>query len=383
MAEFVTLSELYEYLEQQALDYFTHDIVQLFNKLALSLKSAGDERDIEKIQWEMIVFFATPFRGEIRTDFKQVDERQLLYLIERLEATRNPFLKARYSHFLWCSPKKHGYFGRIAIENYLQLVKYYEAKDREQPKGPFGLEVLYCLENAYRLAISGNFVTFYADIKTELKRLICSFNPMSESSPAVRTQLLEIALEDKKIFSKDDLAGFDKIFEEIAYSWVSRNMLAAINVYELAERWEMKIYGRNSGKWRRKIAESYESMMRECLKKGNIAVCLHFCHQAILNYREIKSVDKMHELERIYQQNKGKIKYAEFSTTIDLSGLFNYWKNFAEYLIQHLTSEQIIGFLATDEKYLLPNIQKVSESAKELDKASLAHRLFSITAIDQ
>jgi len=385
-------------LEHHAQDYSTSfEIGQLFNNLAGVLKTSGNETDAEKAQWEMNFFSLMVSNGEIhpfaRTfdekgecheypDMKKTDEKQLSFLIERLEIAKNPVLKARYSHILWCSPKKHGDFAKVAIDNYLQLVKIYEDRDKEHPEELFGLNALDSFKNAYNLAITIHFK--FDDIRSELKRLVTSFNPQSSSSPALRTQLLELAFNDKKIFSKKDLASFDVLCEEVAAVWISRdNIRPAIDIYELAERREMKNLGRNTGVWRRKIAESYESMMRNRLEKGDIAVALDFCVDAILNYKIIKADEKVRELEQIYQQNKDKVEFKEFSQEIDIREHVQTCKDFAKDLIQHNSPEQIIGFLASDEKYLLPKMQVVTERVKELNKTSLIHQIFPITTTDQ
>jgi hypothetical protein len=398
MTDYSDLSALYEHLEQHAQEYSSSfEIGQLFKNLAGIFKTTGNDIDAEKAQWETD-FFSTMFfegkssplasfyddKGELHEypNLEKTDERQWSYLIERFGTAKNPVLKARYSHILWCSPKKHGDFAKAAIDNYLQLIKIYEEKDRYRPATHFGLDALECFKNAYSIAIIVNYK--FDVIKAEFKRLVSSFNPKSSSSPAVRTQLLKIALEDKKILTKADLTGFDKLCEDVAGIWIFRdNIRKAIDVFELAERWEMKTSGKNSGLWRRKIAESYELMMRNRLEKGDISVSLDFCINAILNYKIIKAHDKVKELEQIYEQNKDKVEFKEFSQEIDIREHVQYCKDFAEKFIEHNSSEQIIGFLASDEKYLLPKMQVVSERAKELNKNSLLHQIFPITTTDQ
>ncbi|WAC05110.1 MAG: DUF4209 domain-containing protein [Methanoregula sp.] len=384
-------------MEQHAQDYsISFTIGQLFNQLVNSLKTSGNEIDAEKAQWETTFFFvmfsdgkSKPFseayndKGECieYPDLKKIEEKQWSYLIERVDTVKNPVLKANYAHILWCSPKKHGKYAQIAIENYLLLVKIYEQKDRDCPTEHFGLKALDCLKQAYFLAIVINYRS--EDIKTEFQRLMTSYNPESSSCPSLRTQLFALTLEDKKIFEKEDLAGFDKLCDEVAGIWISRdNLHAAINVYELAERWEMKNYGKNSGIWRRKVAESYESIMRRRLEKEEYAVAVSFCMDAIENYRMIKDTEKIDELGQIYQQIKNKVEFKEFSQSLDLSDHVRRCRTFAKNLMQR-TPEEIIGFLATDNKYILPNVQLVREHAKKLGDEYPMSNLFPAVVTDQ
>lgn len=397
LTEFADLPSLYEHLEQHAQEYsISFTIGQLFNKLATSLKISGNEPDAEKAQWETDFFFVSfsegkskPFselyndKGECIAypNLKKAEEKQWSYLIERLETIKNPFLRAIYAHILWCSPKKHGNYAQIAVDNYLLLVKIFEQKDRECPTEYFGLRALDCLKQAYFLASVINYR--FDDIKAEVQRLMTSYFPESSSCPLLRTQLIALVLEDKKIFVKEDLAGFGTLCEEVAGIWVSRNKPhAAIHVYELAERWEMKFSGNNTGVWRRKIAESFESMMQNHLKNKNYGVAISFCIDAISSYKMLKDEQKIEELEKIYQENKNKIKYAEISVDFDPKPAIEFSKDLAKKVVAH-SPEEIIGFLASDDTILLPNMQIVTTTAKELNKTSLAHQLFPITATDQ
>lgn len=395
--EFSDLTSLYEHLDQHAQDYsISFTIGQLFNQLANSLKTSGNEIDAEKAQWETTFFFvmfsdgkSKPFseayndKGEcIRyPDFKKIEEKQWSYLIERFDTVTNPVLKANYAHILWCSPKKHGNYAQIAVDNYLLLVKIFEQKDRECPTEHFGLKALDCLKQAYFLA---NIINYrFEGIKAEIQRLMTSYYSESSSCPSLRTQLIALVIEDKKIFVKEDLTTFDTLCDEVAGIWISRNNPhAAISVYELAERWEMKFSGNNSGVWRRKIAESYESMMQNQLKNKNYGVAISFCIDSISSYKILKDEEKIEELEKIYQENKTKIKYAEISVPFDPKPAIEFSNDLAKKIVAH-SPEEIICFLASDDAVLLPKIQIVTDRAKEINKTSLAHQLFPITATDQ
>jgi hypothetical protein len=383
-------------LERQAQDYLSSaEIEQLFIKQVVALKKSDNETDAEKAQWERDFFSLTVSNGEIQPfarsyddkgeihefpDLKKSNDRQWSYLIERLGITTNPVLKARYSHILWSSPKKHGDYAKSAIDNYLQLIKIYEAKDKEQPEKSFGFCALNTFRDAYFLAIIVNYK--FDEIKSELKRLVSSFNPKSSFSPAVRTQLIKLALDDKKIFTKNDLAGFDLLCDDIARIWISRGGInASISVFEIAERWEMKTSGKNSGIWRRKIAESYESMMRHALEKNEYHKAVTFCMDAIINFRIAKGAEKIRELEQIYQQIKNKVEFQEFSHEFEIKELIQRLKVFVDYLMEG-TPEEIIGFLATDAR-ILPNVQKVKEESEKLEREFPLSHMFPVVLTDQ
>lgn len=375
---------------------FSFEIGQLFKNIADALKTSGNETDAQRAQWEKDFFSVMVSNGEIQPlavtyddkgerheypNLKKTDDGQWQYLIKRFEATKNPVLKARYSHILWCSPKKHGDYAKAAVDNYLQLIKIYEAKDKEIPERNFGLDAVDSFKNAYCLAIIINYK--FDEIKSELKRLVSSFNPESSTSPAVRTQLIKLALKDKKIFTKEDLSGFDQLCEDIARIWISRdNIHASITVFELAERWEMKTFGKNSGIWRQKVAESYESMMRTALEKEEYSRAVSFCMDAIVHFRIVKDAEKIKVLEQIYQQIKNKVEFKEFSEVLEIKDFVQRCKTFAQDLTEG-TPEEIIGFLATDTKNILPNVQKVIEESKNLEQEFPLSHMFPVTLTDQ
>ncbi len=102
---------------------------------------------------------------------------------------------------------------------------------------------------------------------------------------------------------------------------------------------------------------------------------------AIINYRIVKDTEKIRELEQIYQQNKNKIEFQEFSHEFEIKELIQRFKVFVDYLMEG-TPEEIIGFLATDAR-ILPNVQKVKEESKKLEREFSFSHIFPIILTDQ
>ncbi|GAG97047.1 unnamed protein product, partial [marine sediment metagenome] len=168
MEDFIDLQSLYNHLEKNALEYkYPHQIGNLFQKLQ-DLKYKKDEVDeAEKAQWEIDFFSFRIIEGKLNPMFKETNEKGEIieypsfdefenetfdYLVERLESTSNLLLKARYSNILWCSPKKHDRYAKIAVEYYLKLVKIYEERDRKESQKHYGLDVLKTIKNAYHIS---------------------------------------------------------------------------------------------------------------------------------------------------------------------------------------------------------------------------------------
>ena len=218
MENFSSLQALYDHLEKNALNYkYSHQIGNLFQKLRDLNENENNPDEKEKSQWEVDFFSFRLEEGKLKPMFAKIDmkgeqvkypcvekfdERICVYLASRLEITSNPFLKARYSHLLWLSPKKHQKYAIKSIDAYRELIKIYEKKDKINPANHFGLDIIEIVKVVYSLSCQLNYKLDF--VKAEIKRLIKNFNFKSSSSFALRAKLIELMLKSKKRFSKDD-----------------------------------------------------------------------------------------------------------------------------------------------------------------------------------
>lgn len=391
MENLTDLKSLYNHLEKNATDYkYSHQIGKLFRELR-DLKHKEDNLDeAEKAQWEVDffnfwmkegklnpMFTGTNDKGEVieYPTLDRFDNKTYEYLIERLDSTSNPLLKARYSHVLWCSPKKHAKYARMAVESYLRLVKIYEEKDKKEPKEHYGLDVLDAIKNAYSIACQ---VKYELDkIKSEIRRLVNDFNFESSSSFALRANLISLMLKDKRRFSEKDFLGFENICWKIAQALAKSNIHGAVQLLELGEKVDRKL-GKKTHKWRKRIAESYETLMRA---RENDLASQTFCQLALENYKKIKDEEKVKELEKKYSKLKDSMKLKEFETKIDLTEHVKRCMEIAEKVIQG-EPEDIIKLLMLN-KNLLPKYKDLEKIAEELGKKFVAQHLLPIEIIDQ
>jgi len=393
MSDFTDLESLYKYLEEHAIDYkYSHQIGDLFQKVRDFSQKANRSDQAEKAQWEIDFFNFMLEKGKAKPYFTKTDDKgQIIeypsfgrfddssyaYLIERLENTKNSVLKARYAHILWCSPKKHTKYGKIAIDSYLLLVGVYEEKDQKAPQDHFGLEVLRLIRNAYEIACEARYKI--EEIKSEFKRLVKSFNFTSSSSLKVRADLSRVMLTDKRRFSNDDFAGFQDVYWQIGQSFIKESKFhRAIDILNLGQKIDGKL-GTQTYEWVRKIAESYESLMKQ-REKGDLAAP-HFCQLAIENYKKVGDKSKIEELEKKYIELKNSMKFQEFEFEIDLTETVNKSEKLAEELMKR-SSEEIIEFLMFN-KNLLPRYKDVEKCSEEQNKKSVFQQFVPKTIMDQ
>jgi hypothetical protein len=256
MEEFTDLNSLYTYLEKNATNYkYSHQIGNLFQKLKYLYDGEKKTNEAEMAQWEIDFFYFMTKEGELIPMYSSpndkgeivvyptlegFDSKTYDYLFERLKNTSNPLLRARYSHILWCSPKKHAKYAKIAVNSYLELVGIYEAMDKKEPDKHYGLLVLDVAKNAYFIACHIKYNM--PKVKYELDRLVRKFNPESSSAFTLKFDIIKVMLKDKKRFEKRDFIGYEKICLEISKSLIQRgNIHFAIDMLELGEKIDQKL----------------------------------------------------------------------------------------------------------------------------------------------
>ncbi len=392
MEQFVEFDSLYKHLDASAIDYiYTHQIADLFQKLRNLKHEKNEINETEMAQWEVDffnfrlekdkiepMFSGTNNKGEtvVYPTFDSFTDKTYDYLIKRSVSATNPLLKARYSHILWHSSQKHVKYAKVAIDSYLELVKIYEKK--EDPEGSYGLRILDTIKNAYFIAKKIDYR--FNDVKTELKRLILEFNFNSKSSFALKHNLIELMLTEKKIFYCEDYKGLDSVCQRISDIMVNNvNLHAAIDMLLLGEKIDKKT-GTKTHEWRKLIAVHYETLMDQAMVSPNLAA-QHFCQKALENYKKLKDKRKVKELEKKYIDIKNSMKFGEFKTEIDLTEHVKACKEVAQKLSDK-SSEEIIKTLMLN-KSILPKYKDMEKDAEANSKEFVLQSIMPTQIIDQ
>ncbi len=386
------LDNLYEHLEERAIDYKYRDIANLFQKIR-DKKHVAKKPDLEAIaQWEMNVFNFSVAQNVVSPSWTFPDSEGKLvshptyddfvptsydYIIRRLESTNNPMLKARYAHVLWFSPKKHGKYALLAADKYLELIKFYEQKDKENPQKYFGFDVLTAVENAILISRNINDTTRTDLAKSEVKRLIFNFNAESTCLFRVRSDLFGLMIREKTIFSKDDFTGIGELCFNFSKSLGDPHQ--AISILKLGKMVEEKA-GITIYNWDELIAESYEKMMNANLQ-NNKHVAIEFCGKALEYYQLAKNEKKSEKLEAIYTELSGSLEFPKIEVEIDLKEYIVDCEEKVTKLMK-FTSEQIIGFIMTD-KNLLPDYTVTKELTQKILKQFQMQAILPITLTDE
>ena len=378
MVDFNTLGSLYEHVEKTcSLTVLkTYELIDLFQKFRDAKHEENNTEAADKAQWEIHFLSFYLVEGDIRPNVERgyengkvvayptldlFDEEVYEYLKTRLEATTHPKLKAHYAQILWCSPDtKHQNFAKIAIDAYLEYLTSYEQNCATDDY--FSQEICEVVKNAYAIALRSRHKINH--LKSELLRFIQLFSSGDVFSVST---LIGFMLNTRKGFAKEDFEGLENICWQIAES-ISNDAHSAINFLKIGKRVDQRLE-KQTYKWVLRIAQHNESQMT-FFEKDAIAA-LHFCMQAIENYKQVGDSEKIKALEKRYTELKESLEFHTIEREVDIKPILMG----ARELIEKHTTEEIICILSGDET-LLPTLEEVRESVKaSIKKSPTAHLL--------
>jgi len=385
---------LYNHIEENGMTYeYPHQIAELFKRLRDSKHKENKTDEAEKAQWEIEFFSfglndnklspkftATDEKGKviIFPNLDEFDDKTYAYLMERSSTARIPLTRARYSHLLWLSPKKHLKYAKVAIDSYLELANIYEKQDMEKPDKHYGLDLMNAIRNAFFIACQVKYKL--ADVKSEIIRLIQNFNDKSSSTFALRHNLIDLMLSEKKVFLENDYLGVADICWRFAEMDVDRgNLHGAIKLLELGEKVDVRL-NKKSKDWRKRIAALYEILLRQA-EQGNNLAALSFCQQALENYKIIKDEKKIGEIEKKYAELRGSMKLVEFKQKIDLSKHIERCREIAENLAREKPEEVIKTLMVS--KQLIPKYKDMEKIAEDIGEKHPIQKIFHKEVMDQ
>jgi hypothetical protein len=392
LADMLDFESLYKHLEEKAIDHDYHEISSLFQKIRDKMHIDRNPELETKAQWEMDFFNFGVQRNVISPMWTMPDKEGKMishpnydnfsdntydYLISRLGSTNNPLLKARYAHILWFSPRKHGKYAVIAIDAYLELLKILEEKEK-QIENHIGHDIIDAVENAFYLAKNINVKEKIETVKSEIKRLIFSFNPKSGWLFRLRADLIHLTVEEKTIFLAEDFNGLADLC--LTFSKELGDSHQAITILGLGDKVEQRTKAANYN-WLDLIAQSYEKLMRAYLDKDK-HVAIGFCQTAIENYKLSKNSAKVEELEKIYKELKSSIEFKEIEVKIDLTKYIAECQKNAIDISQKYSGEQIIEILMAD-KSLIPEYKNILDLTQKLLAEHQVQTIFPITLTDE
>ena len=391
MPQFDNFEDLYSHLEEKSLDYrYAHQIGNLFKELRDSFHEKGRKKDSLKAQWEIDFFNFQLIDGNCKPTWtgtqedgrefeypslKRITNEALEYLIARLDSSKNILLRARYSHILWCSKRRHSKYAEISIDCYLLLVDEFVKKDIKKPEENYGNNVLQYIKNAYYLSQKVKYK--FDTVKNKIIELVKNFNPNSSYHFALKFDLIKLMLKHNKKFAGNDFEGIPDVCWNLAHKLMQEGRIHnSIDILQLGEKVEKKT-NTNQYEWQREIANAFETLTYN--STSNMSA-ITFCKSAIQYYKRLKLKDKVIELENHFKKLRENLELGEIKTEIDLTGHVKNCKRIASE-ISKLNSWEIINILIND-KNLLPRKSELELRVKKNAKDFPLQHLVPITIHD-
>jgi len=394
---FDSLESLYAHIETHAFDYkYLIEIGDLFQKFRDKSRERGDENNSLLAQYELDAFNLMSKDGQLVAQFVVIDgegnevripdidkfsSEELDYFEDRLKQVQNPRLKARYSHILWESPRKHRQNAAISINSYLEQITYYtnlqELDSSNPPNGHiYHLDILECIKSALWLAIISNQET--DKTVSEIWKIFQGTSSRNQSRFSFTHDLIALILDNKKYFESKDLCSLAKTCLTVGDQLVEASDLhGAIRINELGQRVDQKL-SLNTADWNRRSGECYETLMKRREKSPMVAA--EWCQRATDFYKLAGDQAKVEELTIKREEFGGQMEFQGVSTTIDQTEHIARCEEKGKELSKR-TTEELLGYIAANPN-LLPLKQDMELHAAESAKSAPLLSLEAVTVVD-
>jgi len=302
----------------------------------------------------------TDIKGQITTI--KLENKDLEYLMNRLDQTENTWLKSRYSHLLW-QETKHNKYAEIAIDNYIQTITRIQSEETNEL--PIILSaILYIskkskknIEKAKQAAI-----TLINDLPNWFKPNILN------------------AILDNNILSSEEL---NNIAEKIP-EWIEED--GAVSYFTNKNKLDAGIRLYNS-------LQLPLNVLYELLAKNeDLILEQHPEDTDFLKYtttgtkaKYLRLAGKLDEAEEIlkeYNRLKQTVKLGKVSWELGEkeTEMFNEYLNMKSKIILDMPTEGILAFFSINEDILVDPIEN-EENAKKSIKNSITN-LFNTSVFD-
>ncbi len=329
------------------------------NKLSPSLTSTNDKGE----------YFEFP-------SLKLWGEEEFNHIIQRQKQTKNPHLKARYSHILWLSPKKHLRFATDALTQYIKVIRNLNSIvwDDDERRDVYVLKLF--ISNAFHLATSTSKPAEIEKIKKLILPIIRKFRFESDKT-YVNINLVHLMLDNPKVFKQNDFKNLDK--HCLKYANKQTSLHSKIDILIVADKVSNKLGIRNTI-YQELIAKSYEELSHQREDASNM-VAIKFCQDAMKYYKKLKNVSKVKELEERYKYLKQNRKLGHFEHEADITDIVKELRKVADGVLK-LPTDKIIGFLMYSP-IIFPPYEHLYDEAMKKKKENSVNFLFGTVLNDE
>jgi hypothetical protein len=294
------------------------------------------------------------------------------YIKTRFDKTKNPFLKVRYGHVLWLSPKKHIKYGNGAFDALLKLCNSSSKTVWTDPDRMALVSFKNSLLNLFYLSITIGKSDRIKPIILKLSKT----KKTNEKTAYFNLGMVQLMLANPKVFKKADFSSIEKLCVRLADA--TENVEGKIDVYEVGEQVNKKL-GKNSVYWNSMLAEAYEKLSQPTENGDNFRELIH-CKNSIKYYKKAKNKAKTVELESLYKTLKQTMKLGGFPIKFDITETI---KNIEKATddISKWPTDKIIGYMIYT-KEIFPSYESMYRESLSEKKQNYSHFIFGVSVFD-
>jgi len=285
-------------------------------------------------------------------------DEDFMYLSQRQNETRNPYLKAMYSHILWLSPAKHMRFAKDALSQYVIIIVNLKTAVLNNDENSDVHALWHIISNAFYLAVSTNKASEIEKIRNLILPITNEFQ-IDIDKTFINIRLVQLMLSNPKIFKQLDFINIDN--NCLKYSEIQTSLHSKIDILNIAQKVSNKLGIRNSI-YLERIANAYEELSHQREDETNLASIM-FCQDAIKYYKKIKNISKVKELEERYKNLKKTMQFGSSKHKIDLTETVKKLKIVADEVLKQ-PIDYIIEFLMYSPS-IFPSYQYLYDEALE------------------
>lgn len=298
------INKLYSYLENKTdIDFLPMDIYPKLERIT------DEEHFIFSVESNVQLQLE---KGHIRKMFGNKQDKTEKYILNRIENTSNPLLKARYNQFLW-TLNSNNQFCEKAIDEYQTMLKLFlliinEEKSIHNFNGIFEIIVELSIKIKYELP--------------ELQQQTITYLISNSTPNRLKTYILTLISKVKLMKNKDieftpqlciDLAN-----SETDYNWIKINLdLAFIYVQKHSKLNNLKLHIFEL------LGDNEKSRIKEYDGKPESLVIPHQNQEVYTTmmeyYKLSKNQMKLDETTKIHNSNKRNLKYLKLSAKVERS----------------------------------------------------------------
>lgn len=290
------------------------------------------------------------------------------YLISRQDTTNNPYLKAKYSHILWLSPKKHLKYAYEALNQYVSIinVQNFQVWGNNEINDVWDLKKN--LTNAFYLAVSTHKGVEVDRIKQIIIQIVQNFR-FESSNVFLNINLIQFMLNNSKAFPSITFKGLDDICFEYAMQQTSQ--YTRIDILKIADKVAIR-QAKKTFRFKEQIAIAYEELcyLREDETKF---VSIKFCLEAINYFKKIKDLTKVQELQSRYKYLKQNMKFARIEQECDITDTIKGIKDITETILNKSPEDILLTLMYSPN--IIPSYDLLYEHASHVENNSFGHSI--------